>query len=217
MGVPVTVVGADLKFLGLWPPNINVSILLLVPQSAPSLIVDKLKLLGANVIIHGAMWAEAHELAIKLAQEPGSALAHPFEHPDIWEGHSTIIQESFDQLKHRPKPSAIVCSVGGGGLLIGVLQGLHKVGWTDVPVIAAETNGADSFAQAHAAGHLVTLPAITSIAKTLGASQVSAEAFGWIKKHQIIPCVVSDAEAVDACVKFADDHRSLIEPACVRL
>jgi L-serine/L-threonine ammonia-lyase len=174
-------------------------------------------MLGAKVIVQGAMWDEAHKLAMKLAEEPGSALAHPFEHPDIWEGHSTIITEVAEQLKGRAKPSVVVCSVGGGGLLIGILQGLHKVGWGDVPVIAAETKGADSFAQSHAAGAMVTLPAITSIAKTLGAATVSKEAFRWIEKHRILPCVVSDAEAVSACLRFADDHRSLVEPACVRI
>lgn len=164
------------------------------------------------------MWDEAHQLALKLASEPGSALAHPFEGQDVWDGHESIILETFDQLKNRPRPSAVVCSVGGGGLLIGVLQGLHKIGWGDVPVVAAETQGADSFAQSHAAGNLVTLPAITSIAKTLGAATVSAEAFRWIEKHgnKILPCVVSDSEAVEACLRFADDHRSLVEPACVR-
>ena len=51
--------------------------------------------------------------------------------------------------------------VGGGGLLCGVIQGMKQVGWTDVPVIAMETNGADSYNQAVKAGKLVTLPDIT--------------------------------------------------------
>jgi L-serine/L-threonine ammonia-lyase len=40
----------------------------------------------------------------------------------------------------------VVVSVGGGGLLCGVLEGMHNAGWLDVPVLAAETRGADSFA-----------------------------------------------------------------------
>lgn len=47
---------------------------------------------------------------------------------------------------------------------------LHcKVGWQDVSVVACETLGADSFSQSFHAGKLVTLPAITSLATTLGA------------------------------------------------
>lgn len=52
-------------------------------------------------------------------------------------------------------------AVGGGGLLAGVVAGLHQVGWQDVPIIAAETLGAHSFHEALKAGRLVTLPDIT--------------------------------------------------------
>ena len=70
------------------------------------------------------------------------------------------------------QPAAVILSVGGGGLLLGVLQGLASVGWCDVPVVAMETEGAASLNASIAAGRLVTIPAITSIAKTLGAKTV---------------------------------------------
>ena len=75
------------------------------------------------------------------------------------EGVATVIHESAEQLPQ--KPSIVVVSVGGGGLLSGVLQGMHDVGWTDVPVVAMETKGADSFNASVKEGELVTLDAIT--------------------------------------------------------
>jgi L-serine/L-threonine ammonia-lyase len=111
-------------------------------------------------------------------------------------------------------PGVAVVSVGGGGLLCGVVQGMKEVGWSRVPVLAVETRGADSFATAVAAGRLVTLDAITSIATTLGARTVAAEALAWAGRREIIPWVVSDRSAVEACLRFADDHRVLVEPAC---
>ena len=72
---------------------------------------------------------------------------------------ATIILEAAEQLLE--KPSMVVVSVGGGGLMSGVLQGMHNVGWTDVPLVAMETKGADSFDAAVQAGELVTLDAIT--------------------------------------------------------
>ena len=59
------------------------------------------------------------------------------------------------------KPSVVVLSVGGGGLLCGVLRGMNRVGWNDVPVVAMETMGANCLAASVEAGHLVTIPAIT--------------------------------------------------------
>jgi len=75
------------------------------------------------------------------------------------EGHSTIILEAANQMPCTP--DVVIASVGGGGMLNGILQGMWKVGWKDVPVIAMETVGADCYNAAVKAGKLVTLPAIT--------------------------------------------------------
>jgi threonine dehydratase len=112
------------------------------------------------------------------------------------------------------KPDAVVLSVGGGGLMCGVIEGLHRHGWVDVPVIAVETQGADSLAQSVAAGERVELPAITSIATSLGARQVCAQAFDWTRRHPVRSVVVSDREAVEACLSFALEQRVIVEPAC---
>ena len=98
--------------------------------------------------------------------------------------------------------------------MVGLLQGLHAVGWRDVPVVAVETRGTSSFAQSVEAGRLVTLDRVDSVATTLGARTVAAEAFAWTDRHEIVPQVVSDRAAVDACLRFLDDHRVLVEPAC---
>lgn len=56
------------------------------------------------------------------------------------EGHTTLVKELESQLDG--KPGAVVLSVGGGGLLNGVVEGLRCAGWGDVPIIAMETVGA---------------------------------------------------------------------------
>ena len=140
----------------------------------------------------------------------------PFEHPTIWEGHASMIDEIKEQMKGAV-PDAICVSVGGGGLLCGVLIGLRRNGWENVHVVATETRGADSFATAMRAGKPVSLPGgITSIAKSLGATTVSANAVAMSLEHPggVTPVVVPDAAAVRACCLFADDHRCLVEPAC---
>lgn len=59
------------------------------------------------------------------------------------------------------QPGLVVLSIGGGGLLVGVSQGMEKVGWGQVPILGMETDGANCFNAAIQAGKLVTLPAIT--------------------------------------------------------
>ena len=70
-----------------------------------------------------------------------------------------MILEAKEQLKKEP--DLVILSVGGGGLMCGVLDGMYKAGWSKVPVLAVETHGADSLASAVNAGELVTLPGIS--------------------------------------------------------
>jgi L-serine/L-threonine ammonia-lyase len=190
---------------------------IVVPESTSPRARELILSEGAELIVHGKAWDDSHALAMKYAQETESKptgiadYIHPFDDPRAWKGHSTIIDEIAEAGK---KPGLLVVSVGGGGLLCGLLEGMHRLGWQDVPVLAVETEGAASYAASVKAGHLVTLPAITSIATTLGARTVASRALEWFGKHPITPWVVTDRQAVDACLHFADDHRVLVEPAC---
>uniref|UniRef100_A0A8C0GWZ4 L-serine deaminase n=1 Tax=Chelonoidis abingdonii TaxID=106734 RepID=A0A8C0GWZ4_CHEAB len=158
------------------------------------------------------VWDDAYAKALALADTEGWVSVHPFDHPLIWQGHASMVRELKDLLGH--KPGAIVLAVGGGGLLAGVVAGLQDVGWQDVPIIAVETKGADSFNAALKAGRLVTLPEITSVAKCLGAKTVSARALECASECQVISQLVEDVEAVQAVELFLDDERMLVQPAC---
>lgn len=74
-----------------------------------------------------------------------------------------MISEVAASLGPSVKPGAVVVSVGGGGLLCGVIQGLKDVGWADVPIVAMETVGADCFNAAVKEGRIVTLDDITRL------------------------------------------------------
>jgi threonine dehydratase len=82
-----------------------------------------------------------------------------------------------------------------------------------VKIWGVETIGADAMSQALAAGHPVTLPAITSIAKTLGAPSVSDSTLAAAQKHLERVTVVSDSEAVTALAFILERLKLLTEPA----
>lgn len=144
-----------------------------------------------------------------VSEQHGSYYIPPYDDPLIWEGNSSLIDELADA---NMKPGAIVLSVGGGGLLCGVQSGLERHGWSDVKVFAVETEGAASFAAAHAAGEPIPITAIDSIATSLGALAVTAATLR--TTIHTTPIQVSDREAVQACLRFADEQRMLVEPAC---
>lgn len=190
--------------------HLAIPVVVVVPETTTERARQLIQQEGAQVIVHGASWQEANALALTMVKET-DAFLHPFDDPLLWQGHATIIDEI---VLAGIKPEAIVLSVGGGGLLCGVIEGLHRNNWHQIPVFAVETDGADSFAQSVLAGQRVELPAITSIATSLGARKICERAFDLRQQHPIFNVVVSDKAAVSACERFVVDQRLVVEPAC---
>ena len=191
--------------------ELGLPVTVVVPQSASEFARGLIRLMQAEVLECGRSWDDAHAHALTLARDANTAYVHPFDEPVAWEGHATIVDELAAQ---GLRPDVVVVSVGGGGLLCGVLLGIERHGWNRTRVLAVETQGADSFKQAADAGRLVTLDTITSLATTLGARTVTAELMRWKARRSIEHYLATDAEAVDGCDRFLDDHRTLVEPAC---
>lgn len=191
--------------------KLNIPVTVVVWKNVPEMTREKLRLQGAEIVVHGNDWSDANILAQSMCEEKGVCYVHPFDHPLLWEGHASLIHEVK---MVGIKPDAIVVAVGGGGLFSGIVQGLHEVGWSDVPVFTSETTGAASLAESVKAGKLITLDKIETIALSLGARRVAEQAFAWTQKHLVFPVVVSDSQAVNAVFQFADDQRVLVEPAC---
>ena len=130
--------------------RLGLPVTVVVPETTPVWMRGRIAREGAEVIVHGAGWNEAHARALEIAAQIGAeagrpaGVVHPFDHPAIWSGHATMIAEVQQALAEGLEggaraPGAVVLSVGGGGLLMGVLQGLEAAGWSHVPIIAVET------------------------------------------------------------------------------
>jgi L-serine/L-threonine ammonia-lyase len=183
--------------------RLSVPVCVVVPETASARARELLRLEGAEVTVHGDSWHEANLLALSMLTG-SDAFIHPFDDPLLWQGHATS----------GLSPDAVVLSVGGGGLLCGVIEGLRRNGLGQVPVIAVETEGSASFHRSVRAGHLVDLDNITTVATSLGARRVCDRAFRCSQTHDVRSVVVSDRAALTACERFLADHRLLVEPAC---
>jgi L-serine/L-threonine ammonia-lyase len=190
--------------------QLGISVTVIVPENAPQTAKDAIGSLGATVIVHGSTWLEAHTYAIGLCDD-NTILIHPFDDPLLWPGHATLIDEVVEA---GLKPDTVVISVGGGGLLCGIAAGLENNNLKDTRIIAVETSGAASLKGAMEAGQPILLDEIKTIANTLGAKQVCQRAFDVTREFDVTSQIVSDREALEACYRFLDDHRVMVEPAC---
>ena len=190
--------------------KLGIPVKVVVPETTTPRSIALLEKDNADVIIHGSSWLEANTLAQSIMTDE-TAFIHPFDDELLWQGHSSMIDEIHTT---GFKPDLIVLSVGGGGLLAGVIKGLMKNNWEDTPIMTVETDGAASLNQSLKNGKTVELKKISSLATSLGAKKVSEGAFQLAKGHKITSTLVSDLDTLTACERFLSDHKILVEPAC---
>lgn len=191
--------------------KLGLKVIVYCPTTTSNDTVARLEREGAQVVSVGKVWDKTHLEAIKKVEELGECgfYVHPFEHPDTWIGHSTIVGEIFKEIV----PDVLICSVGGGGLLCGILTGLIEQKANTV-VYCVETEGAHSL---NAELNGKELPAITSIAKSLGALKVSRRVFELMDiygRDKVKSVVVSDKQALEAVELFHKEFGYYVEPAC---
>jgi L-serine/L-threonine ammonia-lyase len=198
---------------------------IVVPITTKPMMMAKMEAAGATAVLqHGASWQEADDylqnIVIKEAEQAGEECVYvpPFDHPKIWTGHSSMVDEIHDQLVEMTgdtEPEVLACSVGGGGLFNGIMEGVRRNSYANTRILAVETRGADSLAESVRQGKHITLPAITSQATTLGAKKVSARTFELaMESQQVKTLVLSDEEAMMGAWRLAEDERLLVELSC---
>lgn len=192
--------------------KLGVKVTVVIPKTTLKSAIQKLEDQGATVIVHGDSWDDANKYALSLVEKENAAYIPPFDNPKLWEGHSTLVDELKEEC--TTQPDLIILSVGGGGLLNGVVEGLIRNQWTDTHILAVETEGAASLYKSITENNLTCLESISTIATSLGAKQVAAKALEYAKSYKIIPHLVTDKSAATACIKFLDEYRTLVEPAC---
>lgn len=99
---------------------------------------------GAEIVTIGEFYSQTlAALREAVKKDVNAVLVPAYDSPVLWDGHSSMVTEMQRQLPRQP--DAIFCSVGGGGLIGGIMQGCKNVGWDEVPVVALETTGSNCF------------------------------------------------------------------------
>jgi threonine dehydratase len=180
-----------------------------LPESATEAKLSAIRLYDPEIIIHGAAWDDANALAMRVARETGRAYIHAFDNQAVMAGQATIVTEMLRQL---PDPNLIVASIGGGGLISGIMSAVKHFS-PRTRVVGVETEGADCMFQSVRAGKIVELAAITSVAETLGARKTEPTQFNIVSHNATDLVTVSDSSAMRALREILEREKLLVEPA----
>jgi len=180
---------------------------ILMPESSPASVISASRGYGADVQF-AATGQEAFSVVDDLEEE-GWAYIHPFDDPMIIAGQGTL---GLELLEDTPQLTDLIVAIGGGGLMTGVATAIKSLK-PAVRIWGVETVGADCMSQSLAAGKIVTLDEITSVARSLGApspSEATLHAAGELLESVT---VVTDAQALE-CQRFILERLKVFaEPA----
>lgn len=187
--------------------TLGMNAVILMPEITPVNYLQATRGYGASIVLTSTL-ADAF-LAVSEYVEAGWTYIHPFDDPLVIAGQGTLGLEILEEV---PEVTDVILSIGGGGLMGGVSIAMKALK-PDVRIWGVETLGADSMSQALRAGCVVHLPAITSIARTLGAPAVSKRTLRLAQRYLERVVVVTDAEALQAIRTLLERTKVLTEPA----
>jgi len=103
--------------------EVGIRATIFVPEDAPMAKVDAARGYGAEVVMTGSGYDEAHE-ASREETGKGATFVHPFEDTEVIAGQGTLGLELAEQLAEA---GVVVVPVGGGGLAAGVAIALRAL------------------------------------------------------------------------------------------
>lgn len=185
----------------------GVKSVVVMPTTTPLIKVERTKHYGAEVVLHGDVYDEACEEALRLAEENGYTFIHPFNDPAVATGQGTIAMEIVQEL---PLVDTILVPIGGGGLATGVST-LAKLMNPHIKVIGVEPAGAACMKASLEAGHVVKLPHVSTIADGTAVQQPGDAVFPYIQENLDDIITIEDDELIVAFLDMVENHKMVVE------
>jgi threonine dehydratase len=161
-----------------------------LPSNVSPAKVEKLKGWQARVEIVGEVWDAANEAALAHARTHGALYLHPFADPLVVAGQGTL---ALDLLEELPALDLILIAIGGGGLIAGMATALKALR-PGIRIVGVEPTGSPTLKASLDAGHVVTLPEVTTAVPTMACRRTDERIFDLVRG------------AVDEVVLVTDDE-----------
>lgn len=183
--------------------------LICMPDGAPISKVEATKALGAEVCLVKGAYDDAYAHAIRLQQESGATFIHPFDDDEVIAGQGTIGLEILDQLADV---DAVICPVGGGGLISGVAYAIKTLN-PSVKVYGVQAENAPSMAQSMRDGQAITLNTVATFADGIAVKHPGDTTFAMVRDYVDDVVTVSEDEIAAAILALMEKQKLVAEGA----
>lgn len=154
---------------------------IIMPLGTPLIKVLSTQNYGAEVILHGSTVDDASDLALEISQKEGLVFIHPFRDPAVIAGQGTIGKELLQEDLAKGV-DAVVCPLGGGGLISGIALYLKET-LPGIKIIGVQASNCPSMKQSLAEGRPVHLPTASSLADGITIKRVEPLNFSLVQKY----------------------------------
>jgi len=208
-GVVAASAGNHAQGVALAASKLNCRSTVFMPENASIPKVNATATYGADVRLVEGSLEEAIAAAEAFSRETGAVLIHPFNHPDVIAGQGTIGLEILDEV---PDVKTIVTCVGGGGLLAGIAIAAKSTR-PEVRVVGAQSAAVPGVAASLAAGHVVSVDALPTMADGIAVSRPGEVPFRAVQSLVDEVVTLSEASLARGLLHSLERTKLLVEPA----
>ncbi|NLD18890.1 MAG: threonine ammonia-lyase [Clostridiales bacterium] len=180
---------------------------IVMPTVTPLIKINRTKSYGAEIVLHGDVYDDSYEHAVKLAKEQGLTFIHPFDDLAVATGQGSIAMEIVQEL---PTVDYIIVPIGGGGLITGVST-LAKMLNPKIKVVGVEPKTAASMTAALENNGPMTLESANTIADGTAVKKVGEKIFPYCKENISQIVRVEDHELIGAFLDMVENHKMIVE------
>ena len=208
-GVIAASAGNHAQGVALAAQKLELSALIVMPRTTPSIKIDAVKSYGADVELAGDSYSDAAEFCKTRIKETGRTFVHPYDDPLVIAGQGTIGREILEQL---PDVTHIFVPVGGGGLIAGIVSYVKALR-SDVKVISVEPADSNAMQRSVKQNKRVILLHVGIFADGVAVKQVGKNTFE-TALGKVDDFITVTTDQICAAIKsIFEDTRSIVEPA----
>lgn len=208
-GVVAASAGNHAQGLAFHAGRLGVPATIVMPERSPLIKVVNTRNHGARVVLHGRNYDEAMQEAMRIRENEGLTLVHPFDDPAVIAGQGTVGLELLEQC---PEMNAVVVAVGGGGLISGIAMAI-KESRPEVRLIGVEAANLPAAYRAREAGDRVEIPVAETIADGISVRRIGEKTFPLIERYVDELLTVEEEEIASAVLLLLEREKTVVEPA----
>lgn len=179
-----------------------------LPIGVPLAKLTAIQRTGAETVLVGESYDEAHAAALEIARDRKRSYVHAFDDDDVIAGQGTLALEFLDD---APDLDTLVVPVGGGGLISGIA--LAASGRKTRPrIIGVQAAGASAFADSFKSGKLVEHP-VATIADGIAVARPAVRTLSIVKRYVDDVLTVTDEAIARTIVVLLERTKLLAEGA----